>query len=87
MITAVSNPSIVNDNTLNIIPLPLRIDVPSNKSVIQTGLIFEAKIAQKPNVQTTISDVFRLDFNSSRVIILSQNMELDDRTLWGITLI
>jgi len=55
----------INPNT------PLSNEVPSNKFVIHAGAILESKIAPNPNVQTTISELCRLNFNSSKVVIIN----------------
>jgi hypothetical protein len=70
IIAASNNARNVYENNFKTNPNPpLLNDVPSNKFVIQTGLIFDANIAPKPNVQTTMSEAFLLYFNSSNSVI------------------
>jgi hypothetical protein len=70
IIAAVNNARNVYENNFNTKPNPpLSSEVPSNKFVIQTGLILDTNIAPSPNVQTTISEAFLLYSNSSNAVI------------------
>jgi len=80
IIAAVSKPRNMYEILLKITPTaPLSKEVPSNMFVIHAGLSFESKIAAKPNVQTTISELCRLNFNSSNIVITSKFNQLNEQ--------